>query len=287
MQTTQIGYDPAISGEIRRPLDSFAPAAFDAEKVVARRAAMELSAGSAATLGFGISVLVPGILLEEGLAGAVTWVIEQGAVGGVPLTGFAFGCSANADAIVPSSYQFIYFQGGGFDHSLLSFMEVDRDGNVNVSRLAAKPHVTAGCGGFVDITAHARKIVFSGFFRAGGLELDIGGGRLAIRREGRFPKFVPAVEHVTFSGRRARATGQDVTFVTERCVLKLLPQGLTVTEVAPGVDLARDVLAQAAIPLAVAADVAPMDARLFTDAPMGLSLAARPSRLAAAAGGCR
>jgi acyl CoA:acetate/3-ketoacid CoA transferase len=287
MQTTQIGYDPAISGEIRRPLDSFAPAAFDAEKVVARRAAMELSAGSAANLGFGISVLVPGILLEEGLAGAVTWVIEQGAVGGVPLTGFAFGCSANADAIVPSSYQFIYFQGGGFDHSLLSFMEVDRDGNVNVSRLAAKPHVTAGCGGFVDITAHARKIVFSGFFRAGGLELDIGGGRLAIRREGRFPKFVPAVEHVTFSGRRARATGQDVTFVTERCVLKLLPQGLTVTEVAPGVDLARDVLAQAAIPLAVAADVAPMDARLFTDAPMGLALAARPSRLAAASGSSR
>jgi acyl CoA:acetate/3-ketoacid CoA transferase len=280
MQTTQTPYDPAISGEIRRPETSFEPAPFDPEKVVARRAAMELTDGSAANLGFGISALVPGILLEEGQGGAVTWVIEQGPVGGVPLTGFAFGCAANADAFLPSPTQFTYFQGGGFDHSLLSFMEVDADGNVNVSRLAAKPHVTAGCGGFVDITAHARRIVFSGFFRAGGLDLDIGGGRLAIRREGRFAKFVPAVEHVTFSGRRARATGQDVTFVTERCVLKLLPQGLTVTEVAPGVDLARDVLAQAAIPLAVAPDLAPMDARLFSAEPMGLVLARHASRLA-------
>ena len=114
-------------------------------------------------------------------------MIEQGAVGGVPLLDFQFGCSANAEAIVPSPYQFTYFQGGGFDRSLLSFMQVDRDGNVNVSRLAAKPHVTAGCGGFVDITAHARKIVFSGYFTAGGLELDVGDGRLAITARGQVP----------------------------------------------------------------------------------------------------
>jgi propionate CoA-transferase len=283
MQTTQTRYDPAISGETRRPLDSFAPAPFDAEKVIARRAAMELSAGGAANLGFGVSALVPGILLEEGRHGEVTWVIEQGPVGGMPLTGFAFGCAANADAIMPSPYQFIYFQGGCFDISLLSFMEVDAVGNVNVSRLAAKPHVTAGCGGFVDITAHARKIVFSGFFRAGGLELDIGEGRLVIRREGRFAKFVPAVEHVTFSGRRASETGQDVMYVTERCVIKLMPGGLTVTEIAPGIDLERDVLAQAGLPLAVSPVLATMDPRLFVDAPMGLALPQRGSRIAAAA----
>lgn len=280
MQTTQTLYDPAISGETRRPLSSFDPAPFNAEKVIARRAAMELVSGGAANLGFGVSALVPGILLEEGLYGAVTWAIEQGAVGGIPLTGFAFGCAANADAILPAPYQFIYFQGGGFDVSLLSFMEVDTTGNVNVSRLAAKPHVTAGCGGFVDITAHARKVVFSGFFRAGGLDLEVGGGRLAIKREGRFPKFVPAVEHVTFAG--ARAAGRDILYVTERCVLRLLPAGLTVVEIAPGVDLDNDVLAQAAIPLAVAADLKPMDARLFTDAPMQLQLPSRPSRIAAA-----
>jgi acyl CoA:acetate/3-ketoacid CoA transferase len=280
MQTTQTQYDPAISGETRRPLSSFEPAPFNAEKVIARRAAMELLSGGAANLGFGVSALVPGILLEEGLYGAVTWVIEQGAVGGIPLTGFAFGCAANADAIIPAPYQFIYFQGGGFDVSLVSFMEVDGAGNVNVSRLAAKPHVTAGCGGFVDITAHARKIVFSGFFRAGGLELEVGNGRLAIRREGRFPKFVPAVEHVTFAG--SRAAGREIVYVTERCVIRLLSQGLTVVEIAPGVDLQKDVLAQAGIPLAVAPVVATMDSRLFVDAPMALALPRRPSRIEAA-----
>jgi propionate CoA-transferase len=280
VQATQTVYDPAISGEVRQPLSTFKPPAFDAEKVVARRAAMELLAGGVANLGFGISALVPGILIEENLYGAVTWAIEQGPVGGVPLTGFVFGCSANAEAIVPSSYQFIYFQGGGFDVSLLSFMEVDVAGNVNVSRLAAKPHVTAGCGGFVDITAHARKVVFSGFFRAGGLDLEIGGGKLAIKREGKFPKFVPAVEHVTFAG--ARAVGREILYVTERCVIRLMPEGLTVVEIAPGIDLEKEVLGQAAIPLRVSPDLKTMDARLFTDAPMELVLPKRASRIDAA-----
>jgi acyl CoA:acetate/3-ketoacid CoA transferase len=153
--------------------------------------------------------------------------------------------------------------------------------------LSAKPHVTAGCGGFVDITAHAKKIVFTGFFRAGGLALDIGDGRLSIRREGSLAKFVPRVEHVTFSGRRGKATGQDVTYVTERCVMRLQPQGLVVTEIAPGVDLQRDVLAQAAIQLEVADDLKLMDARLFTDRPMQLTLPVRASRIRPAAQGGR
>jgi acyl CoA:acetate/3-ketoacid CoA transferase len=233
---------------------------------------MELAEGDAVNLGFGTSPLVPGILLEEGLADAVTWTVEQGPVGGVPLTGFVFGCSANADSILPSPYQFIYYQGAGEDLGLLSFLEVDGDGSVNVSRLSAKPHVTAGCGGFVDITAHARKLVFSGFFRAGGLELELRDGRLAIQRDGSVAKFVPQVEHVTFSGRRAREQRQHVTYVTERCVIRLLERGLTVTEIAPGVDLERDVLGGAAIELKVAPDLKAMDARLFRPEPMGLEL---------------
>jgi acyl CoA:acetate/3-ketoacid CoA transferase len=272
MQATQTPYDPAISGEVRRALTAFEPVPWGPEKVIARRAAMELAEGDAVNLGFGVSPLVPGILLEEGLAGAVTWTVEQGPVGGVPLAGFVFGCSANAESILPSPYQFIYYQGAGEDLGLLSFLEIDAEGSVNVSRLASKPHVTAGCGGFVDITAHARKLVFSGFFRAAGLELDVGDGRLAIRKEGKFPKFVPRVEHVTFSGRRAREQRQDVTYVTERCVIRLLEAGLTVTELAPGVDLARDVLQGAAIELEVAADLKPMDARIFRAEPMGLEL---------------
>jgi len=274
MQTTQTAYDPAISGEISRPNDSFELPEWGAEKVIARRAAQELVAGSAVNLGFGISANVPRVLLEEGLHGEVTWVIEQGAVGGVPLLGFAFGCAANADAIVPSPSQFTYFQGGGFDIALLSFLQVDRDGNVNVSKLGSKPYLTAGCGGFVDITAHARKIVFSGFFTAGA-RLNVGDGKLQILQEGKSRKFVEEVEHVTFSGRMARQRGQAVTYVTERCVMELRADGLVVREIAPGVDLQRDVLAQASFALKVDPQLQIMDAALFRDAPMRLALKER------------
>src|SRR2546425_1810123 len=167
MQTTQTPYDPAISGEIQQPLATFEFQAWGPEKVIARRAALELAHGSAVNLGFGISANVPRILLEEGLHGEVTWVIEQGAVGGMPLLGFAFGCSSNADAILASSQQFTYFQGGGFDVTLLSFMQVDGDGSVNVSKLGAKPYLTAGCGGLVALPGAARDTLFSRVSSAG------------------------------------------------------------------------------------------------------------------------
>ncbi len=201
------------------------------EKVIARRAALELKSGMTANLGFGISAQVPRILLEEGHPEAVTWAIEQGAVGGMPLTDFAFGCASNADAFVPSPQQFIFFQGGGFDVSLLSFLEVDVEGNVNVSKLGKKPYLTAGCGGFVDITAHAKKIVFSGWFEAGAaVELTESG--IHVRSPGKFTKMVDTVEHVTFSGKRAREQGQDVLYITERCVMRLTEEsGLVATEI--------------------------------------------------------
>lgn len=272
MQTTQTGYDPAISGEIRQPLTIFEPVPWSVDKVIARRAAMELVRGDTVNLGFGISALVPRVLLEEGLADAVTWAIEQGAVGGVPLLGFQFGCAANAQAFMTSPDQFTYFQGGGFDRTMLSFMQIDADGSVNVSRLASRPHVTAGVGGFIDITARARNIVFSGYFTAGGLELDVGDGCLKIRSEGRSRKLVSTVEHVTFSGRRARQQGQRVLYVTERCVLRLEADGLSVIEIAPGINLERDVLAQANIPLHVSPELRLMNASLFRPEPMGLQL---------------
>jgi len=272
MQTTETFYDPAISGELRRPLSAFSPVEWGLDKVIARRAALELCQGDVVNLGFGLSALIPRILLEEGLHDAVTWVIEQGAIGGMPLEGFQFGCAVNAQAIIPSPDQFTYFQGGGFDLSFLSFMQVDGEGNVNVSRLAARPHVTAGIGGFIDITAGGRQIVFSGYFTTGGLKIALTNGELRIEREGRMQKFVPAVEQVTFSGRRAKLGGQDVTYVTERCVLQLEPEGLTVVEIAPGIHLERDVLNQTEIPLRVSPDLRMMDSRLFSPAPLGLTL---------------
>ena len=276
-QTTQTPYDPAISGEIAQPLSTFQFQEWGPEKVIARRAALELAQGSAVNLGFGISANVPRILLEEGLHGDVTWVIEQGAVGGMPLLGFAFGCSSNADAIMASPNQFTYFQGGGFDATLLSFLQVDADGSVNVSKLGAKPYLTAGCGGFVDITAHARRIVFSGFFTAGA-KLEVGDGKLTIVKEGRTRKFVKAAEHITFSGRIGRERGQRVTYVTERCVIELDADGLVVTEIAPGIDLQRDVLDQAEIPLRVSPDLRSMPAALFRAEPFGLVLKAEEVR---------
>jgi propionate CoA-transferase len=270
-QTTETLYDPAISGEIMRPWDSFKFAGHGVEKVIARRAAMELKQGQTANLGFGISAMVPRVLLEEGHAQSVTWAIEQGAVGGMPLTGFAFGCASNADAFMPSPNQFTYFQGGGFDMAFLSFMEVDVEGNVNVSKLGKKPYLTAGCGGFVDITAHAKKIVFSGWFEAGA-EIALTDDKMSVAKPGKFTKMVEAVEHVTFSGKRARETGQDIMYVTERCVIRLTDTGLAATEIMPGINAARDIGEASQGRVKVAENAVLMSASILKPEPMGLTL---------------
>lgn len=262
-QTTETLYDPAISGEIQRPWDSFALPDYGIEKIIARRAALELKTGMTANLGFGISAMVPRILLEAGKPEAVTWAIEQGAVGGMPLTDFAFGCASNADGFVPSPQQFIFFQGAGFDMSFLSFLEVDVEGNVNVSKLGKKPYLTAGCGGFVDITSQARKIVFSGWFEAGA-KVDLSEDGVTVSAPGKFTKMVQAVEHVTFSGRRARDLGQDIMYITERCVMRLGELGLTATEIMPGIDPVRDIVAASEGRVSIAENAVTMPKSLLT-----------------------
>jgi propionate CoA-transferase len=270
-QTTQTPYDPAISGEVRRPLESFDLMEFGTGKAIARRVAQELKPGWAVNLGFGVSANVPRIFIEEGLHGKATWVIEQGAVGGVPLLEFQFGCSSNAEAFVPSAYQFTYFQAAGFDCSLLSFLQIDPQGSVNVSKLAARPHVTAGAGGFVDITSRAKRIVYSGFFNAGA-KMEIVDGRLRIEKEGKVKKLVNTLDQISFSGARGTRQQQDVTYVTERCVMKLTPDGLVVTEIAPGVDLQANILDQSEFKLIVSPQLKEMDGALFRPEKMGLQL---------------
>ncbi len=262
-QTTETPYDPAISGETQRPWDSFSVPDYGIEKVIARRAALELKSGMTANLGFGISAMVPRILLEAGHPDAVTWAIEQGAVGGMPLTDFAFGCASNADAFVPSPQQFIYFQGAGFDMSFLSFLEVDVEGNVNVSKLGKKPYLTAGAGGFVDITSQAKKIVFSGWFEAGA-KVEVDEDNITVAAPGKFTKMVQAVEHVTFSGRRARELGQDVLYITERCVMRMGEGGLTATEIMPGINVERDIIAASEGRVSVAENATEMPKNLLT-----------------------
>jgi propionate CoA-transferase len=270
-QTTQTPYDPAISGEEFRSLDSFSHMEFGTGKAIARRVAQELKEGWAVNLGFGVSANVPRILLEEGLHGKTTWVIEQGAVGGIPLLDFQFGCSSNAEAIVASPSQFTYFQAAGFDCALLSFLQIDSHGSVNVSKLGVRPHVTAGAGGFVDITSRAKKIVYSGFFNAGA-KMEIRDGKLHIEKEGKVKKLVREVEQISFSGKRAVMQGQDITYVTERCVMKLTREGVVVTEIAPGVELQATILDQSEFPLIISPKLKPMNTALFQPATMGLKL---------------
>ena len=271
LQTTHTAYEPAISGEVFRPLSSFETPKFDVAKVIARRVAQELRDGDAVNIGFGISANVPRILIEEGRHGAVTWVIEQGAVGGVPLIDFQFGCASNAEAIVQSPHQFTYFQGGGFDMSLLSFLQIDRGGSVNVSKLGVRPHVTAGAAGS-STSRRARRRSSSPAISPPARSSRSMTGAVRIAKEGKVKKLVESVEQISFSGPRAVEQGQEILYVTERCVLRLEKEGVTVTELAPGVDLERDVLAQAEFPLRIAKHIRKMDPALFHAAPIKLEL---------------
>jgi acyl CoA:acetate/3-ketoacid CoA transferase len=172
---------------------------------------------------------------------------------------------------MPSPNQFTYFQGGGFDVSFLSFLEVDIDGNVNVSKLAKKPYLTAGCGGFVDITAHAKKIVFGGLFEAGA-DLELTEQSLRVVKPGKFTKMVDAVEHVTFSGKRARETGQEILYVTERCVIRLEADGLVATEIMPGIEPEADIVAASQGRVRIARDAVRMPVALLSEGKMELTL---------------
>ena len=265
MQTTMTPYDPALSGERVENPEPVASLEYNLETLIARRASQELSPGWIVNLGFGISAAVPRALDERDNDAGVSWVIEQGPVGGVPLTGFAFGCAMNPDAIMQSVDQFTLLQGAGFNAAMLSFLEVDQFGNVNVSDLPGRSHVTAGVGGFADITSRAPIIVFSGYFTAGKKSIDISSGGLTIHEDGKISKFVNNVSQITFSGKRAIKNGQKVLYVTERCVLQLTKDGLEVIEIAPGVDLHKDILEKAEFPLLVSKELKTMDTTIYAE----------------------
>ena len=265
-QTYATAYNPAFSGEIRVPIADGAGMALTERKVIARRAALELAANAVVNLGIGMPEGVAAVAAEEKILKYLTLTAEPGVIGGLPASGLDFGAAANTDAVIDQNQQFDFYDGGGLDLACLGMAETDREGNVNVSRFGPK---LAGAGGFINISQNARRLVFVGTFTAGGLEVAIEDGKLRIVTEGRSPKFVEAVQQITFAGRRAAARGQPVLYVTERAVFRLDPDGLRLTEVAPGIDLERDVLARMGFRPLVDT-VAGMDARLFRDAPMGL-----------------
>ena len=267
MQTFGTQYDPAFSGEVRVPLDSLAPLPMGERKIVARRAAMELVPHAVTNLGIGMPEGVAAVAAEEGLPGLIL-TTEVGGIGGVPAGGKDFGAATNVDCVLEQPAQFDFYDGGGLDVAFLGLAQMDVHGNINVSKFGPK---IAGCGGFINITQNAKKVVYCGTFTAGGLKVGVEDGKLIIHQEGKVRKLIPQVEQVTFSGEYAAKQGQPVLYVTERAVFQLTPEGVELKEIAPGVDLQKDVLDQMDF-TPIVRDVKTMDSRIFREEPMGLAL---------------
>lgn len=267
MQTFDINYDPSLSGEHRVSLQAAAPLPLTDKKIIARRAAMELRKGIVVNLGIGAPEYISNVAAEEGITDHFTLTVEAGITGGAPLGGLSFGTSRNPDCIMCQPSMFDYYQGGGLDQTYLGFAEGDGEGNVNVSKFGPK---LPGCGGFIDISQNAKQVFFCGTFTASGLRTHVEDGRLIIDQEGRIDKFLASVEQITFSAKTALNSGIPVVYFTERAVFRLTAEGLELIEIAPGIDLEKDICAHMAMRPVISPDLKLMDARIFRDEPMGL-----------------
>jgi propionate CoA-transferase len=266
-QTFGTQYNPAFASEIRVRATSLPHLQMSERKIISRRAAFELKANSVVNLGIGMPEGIAAVANEEKIIDLITLTAEPGVIGGIPASGIDFGAAINTQAVIDQPYQFDFYDGGGLDAAFLGLAQVDRLGNLNVSKFGPK---LAGAGGFINISQNAKEVVFVGTFGAGKLRIAVADGRLKIVEEAKSRKFVEAVEHVTFSGAYATARGQHVLYVTERCVFALRPNGLELTEVAPGIDIERDILALMDFTPSIPRDPALMDARIFREGVMDL-----------------
>jgi len=267
-QTFGEQYNPAYSGEVKVPVQSIAPMEMGPRKIIARRAAKELTPMDIVNLGIGMPEGVSNVVNEEGMLEQLVLTAEPGIIGGIPAGGLSFGAAANADVVIDQPYQFDFYDGGGLDIAYLGMAQVDNAGNVNVSKFGSK---LTGAGGFINISQNAKTVVFLGTFTAGGFKASVSDGQLVIDQEGRSTKFVgDTVEHVTFSGEYAKKSGQKIIYITERCVFTLTDEGMVLTEVAPGIDLEKDVLAQMDFTPILHPALRKMDADIFDLKPMGL-----------------
>ena len=259
-------YRPELSGEIRIPTAAIEPLPLDIRKVIARRGAMELRDGMVMNLGIGIPSGVGAVANEEGIA-HTTLSLESGPIGGVPVAGVGFAAAVNPQSIMSLSETFDFYDGGGLNMTCLGAAEIDRNGNVNVSSFNRR---CTGPGGFINISQSTPKVYFMCAFTAGKTEIQVGDGKLSIRKDGAGVKFVEKVQQVTFSADYARQTGQEVLYITERAVFRLTDGGIQLVELAPGADLQRDVLDQMGFRPLIAPELRTMDSRLFQERPMGI-----------------
>lgn len=266
-QTFSVQYDAAFSGEIRARTGSVEPMEMSERKIIARRAALELAANSVVNLGIGMPEGIAAVANEEKIGDLMTLTAEPGVIGGIPAGGLNFGAATNAQAIIDQPYQFDYYDGGGLDVAFLGLAQADQQGNLNVSKFGPR---LAGAGGFINISQNAKKVVFVGTFTAGRLRVAMEGDRLRIISDGDVKKFVREVEHRTFSGAVSVQRGQHVLYVTERCVFKLTSEGLELVEIAPGIDVERDILGRMEFKPVLRRDPVTMDKRIFSNGLMRL-----------------
>ncbi|MEL6967349.1 MAG: acyl CoA:acetate/3-ketoacid CoA transferase [Pseudomonadota bacterium] len=266
MQTYQNQYEHAFTGRMKGVVDRVAPMVLNERKVIARRAARELPVNGVVNLGIGMPEGVGAVANEEEIIDRITLTTEAGVLGGVPQSGLDFGAAINANSIIQTNQQFDFYDGGGLDLACLGLAETDQSGNVNVSRFKDR---FAGAGGFINISQNARKVLFVGTFTAGGLKVAVADNRLTIVQEGRNRKFIKQVEQITFNGDYAAKQGKEVLYITERCVFTRDERGLVLSEIAPGIDLERDILGQMEF-TPIIDDPKPMDAALFGEGRMGL-----------------
>ncbi len=251
----------------------------DAKKIIARRAAMELKQGAILNYGIGVPEVIAEVTDEEGITEQMIATVEPGAIGGTPAGGLSFGASAFPEAIITQDQMFDFYDGGGIDQAFLGLAECDQYGNLNVSKFGTK---IAGCGGFINITQNAKQVFFCGTFTAGKLEIETGNGQLSIINDGHIQKLINEVQQITFSAEVAKRNKKPVLYITERAVFRLAEETLELIEIAPGIDLEKDVLNQMAFKPRISSELKLMDARIFIDKPMGLTLFATDNSRSAA-----